>query len=100
MTTTAQNVIRLEIDGRSLEAPECTTLGQLFSESYPEGYKQGIAARLNGKIVDFHTPVRKPGRLELLPLDSPEGLRIVPPSTAHLVTTAVLHVVPDRQLAT
>src|SRR5882762_7862934 len=99
MTTTAQNVIKLEIDGRSLEAREGTTLGQLFSSSYPEGYKQGVAARLNEKIVDFHTPVRESGRVELLPLHSPEALQVLRHSAAHLMASAVLKLFPNAKLA-
>ena len=99
MTTTTPNVIKLEINGRSFEASEGTTLSQLFSAEYKEGYKQGVAARLNGRIVDFHTPVRESGRLELLPLESPEGLQVLRHSTAHLMASAVLKLFPEAKLA-
>src|SRR5262245_59864187 len=98
MTTTSQNV-KLEIDGHSFEAPEGTTIGSLFGSRYKEGFKQGIAARLNGRIVDFHTPIRESGRLELLPIDSPEGLQVLRHSTAHLMASAVVKLFPDAKLA-
>src|SRR2546427_13281966 len=94
MTMTSQNV-KLEIDGRSFEAPEGSTIGSILGSQYPEGFRQGVAAKLNGKVVDFHTPIHESGRLELLPLDSPEGLRVLRHSTAHLMASAVLKLFPD-----
>ncbi len=41
MTTTTPNVIKLEINGRSFEASEGTTLSQLFSAEYKEGTSRG-----------------------------------------------------------
>jgi threonyl-tRNA synthetase len=98
MAMTSQNV-KLEIDGRSFEAPEGTTIGALLGSQYKEGFKQGIAAELNGKIVDFHTPIHESGRLRLLPIDGPEGLRVLRHSTAHLMASAVLKLFPNAKLA-
>jgi threonyl-tRNA synthetase len=98
MTTTSQNV-KLEIDGRSLEAPEGTTIGAMFGSQYPEGFGRGIAAKLNGRVVDFHTPIRESGRLELLPIHSPEGVQVLRHSTAHLMASAVLKLFPNAKLA-
>src|SRR5678809_365122 len=98
MTMTTQNV-NLEIDGRSFEAPEGTTLSGLFGTQYKEGFRHGIAARLNGKVVDFHTPIRESGKVELIPLDTPEGLRVLRHSTAHLMASAVLKLFPNAKRA-
>ncbi len=98
MTTTLQNV-KLEIDGRSLEAPEGATLGAILRSQYPDGLGRGVAARLNGTIVDFHTPIRESGRLELLSLDTPEGLQVLRHSTAHLMASAVLKLFPEAKFA-
>jgi len=98
MTTISQNV-KLEVDGRSLEAPEGSTIGAMLGSQYKEGFKKGIAAKLNGKIVDFLTPIRESGTLELLPLESPEGLRVLRHSTAHLMASAVLKLFPNAKLA-
>src|SRR2546422_7283206 len=98
-TPTAQSLMKLEIDGRSFEANGGTTLGELFGKSFREGFKQGIAAKMNGKVVDFHTPIRESGRLELVPLDSPEGLQVLRHSTAHLLASAVVKLFPNAKLA-
>jgi len=91
--------MKLEIDGRSLDAPEGATLGQLLSEQYPEGFKRGVAAKLNGRLVDYHTPIREEGRVEFVPLDTPEGLAVLRHSTAHLMASAVLKLFPNAKLA-
>ncbi len=49
--------------------------------------------------MDFHTPVRESGRLELLPLESPEGLQVLRHSTAHLMASAVVKLFPGAKLA-
>jgi threonyl-tRNA synthetase len=98
MTMTSQNV-KLEIDGRSFEAPEGTTIGALLGSQYKEGFKKGIAARLNGKVVDFLTPIRESGKLDLLPVDSPDGLRVLRHSTAHLMASAVQKLFPNAKFA-
>jgi len=98
MTMTSQN-LKLEIAGKSFEAPEGTTIGALLGSQYKEGFKQGIAAELNGKVVDFLTPLHESGTLILLPIDSTEGLRILRHSTAHLMASAVLKLFPNAKLA-
>src|SRR5712672_2822046 len=98
MTTTSQNV-KLEIDGRSLEAPEGATIGAILRGQYPDGLGRGVAARLNGRIVDFHTPIRESGHLELLSLDTPEGLQVLRHSAAHLMASAVLKLFPEAKFA-
>jgi len=98
MTTTSQNV-KLEIDGRSLEGPEGSTIGALMRDQYPEGFGRGVVAKLNGRVVDFHTPIRESGSLELLSLHSPEALQVLRHSTAHLMASAVLKLFPNAKLA-
>ncbi|MGE5176203.1 MAG: threonine--tRNA ligase [Hyphomicrobiales bacterium] len=92
-------MLNLELNDRRLEAEEGTTLDALFMSQYKEGFKQGIAAKLNGRIVDFHTPIRESGRLELIPLDTPEGLAVLRHSTAHLMASAVVKLFPEAKLA-
>ena len=92
-------MIRLEIDGRPLEAEAGTTLGSLFHEQYQEAFRLGVAAKLNGRLVDFHTPIQESGRIELVPVESPEGLSVLRHSTSHLMASAVVKLFPDAKLA-
>src|SRR5438046_10399838 len=77
MAKTAETTIRLDIDSRSLEGNDGATLGQLFGAQYPDGFAKGVAARLNGRVVDFHTPIHESGRVERHPLTTPDGWHAV-----------------------
>ena len=92
-------MLTLEIAGQRLEAEEGATLGEVFKRSYPQGFKEGVAARLNGRVVDFHTPIRDSGSLEFISVDSPEGLAVLRHSTAHLMASAVMNIFPEAKFA-
>jgi threonyl-tRNA synthetase len=91
--------LNLELDGRSLTAPEGATLGSVLKEQVPNALDRNVAARLNGRVVDFHTPVRESGQLALIPQESPEGLAVLRHSTAHLMASAVVEMFPEAKLA-
>ena len=92
-------MIQLEIDSRKLQAEPGTTLGAIFHEQYQEAFRLGVAAKLNGRLVDFHTPILESGRLELVPVESAEGLAVLRHSTSHLMASAVVKLFPDAKLA-
>src|SRR6266850_1305211 len=94
-----QPLIQLEIDSRQLQAEPGTTLGALFHEQYQEAFRLGVAAKLNGRLVDFHTPIHESGRLELVPVESVEGLSVLRHSTSHLMASAVVKLFPEAKLA-
>jgi threonyl-tRNA synthetase len=94
-----QPMIDIQIDSRHLKAEPGTTLGAIFHEQYQEAFRQGVAARLNGRIVDFHTPIKESGTVELIPVDTPDGLAVLRHSTAHLMASAVLKLFPEAKLA-
>jgi threonyl-tRNA synthetase len=92
-------MLNLELNGKTFQAEPGTTLDALFMSQYKEGFKEGIAAKLNGKIVDFQTPIKESGRLEMIQADSPEGLAVLRHSTAHLMASAVVKLFPEAKLA-
>ncbi len=92
-------MIELQIDGRSLKADEGSTLGAILHGQYQEGFRLGVAARLNGRIVDFHTPIHESGRVEFVPVEAPEGLAVLRHSTSHLMASAVVKLFPEAKLA-
>ena len=101
-TTSSASVIpamlKLELNGRSIEAGPGTTLSALLAAS-PDLLRQAVAAKLNGRVIDFLTPVQESGRIELLPLTSPEGLAVLRHSTSHLMASAVVNLFPEAKLA-
>jgi threonyl-tRNA synthetase len=92
-------VIRIDVNGRQLEAQPGSTLGQIFHEQYQDAFRMGVVAKLNGRIVDFHTPITESGQVELVPVDTPEGLAVLRHSTAHLMASAVVKLFPGTKLA-
>ncbi len=99
MKATESGMLNLELNGRTFQAEPGTTLDALFMSQYKEGFKEGIAAKLNGKVVDFQTPIKESGRLEMIQPDSPEGLAVLRHSTAHLMASAVVKLFPEAKLA-
>jgi threonyl-tRNA synthetase len=51
--------------------------------------RQAVAAKIDGLLTDVTTPLERDSRLELITLESPEGLEIYRHSTAHLMAHAV-----------
>ncbi|AIQ46099.1 threonyl-tRNA synthase [Paenibacillus sp. FSL R7-0273] len=50
--------------------------------------KNAAAGKLNGIVVDLSTPLEEGALVEIVTLDSPEGLEVVRHSTAHLMAQA------------
>jgi threonyl-tRNA synthetase len=92
-------MIEIDVDSRRLKAEPGTTLGALFHEQYQEAFRLGVAAKLNGRVVDFHTPIHESGSVDLIPVESPEGLSVLRHSTAHLMASAVVKLFPEAKLA-
>lgn len=51
--------------------------------------RQAVAARVDGRLVDLNSPLGKDARVELITLNTPEGLDIYRHTTAHLMAHAV-----------
>ncbi|GIO13896.1 threonine--tRNA ligase 1 [Cohnella xylanilytica] len=51
--------------------------------------KNAVAGKVNGKVVDLNTELKEDASLEILTLDSPEGLEVMRHSTAHLMAQAI-----------
>jgi threonyl-tRNA synthetase len=51
--------------------------------------KNAVAGKVNGKVVDLYTPLQEDAEVEIVTLDSPEGLEVYRHSTAHLMAQAI-----------
>lgn len=51
--------------------------------------KNAVAGKVNGKVVDLNTELKEDASLEILTLDSSEGLEVMRHSTAHLMAQAI-----------
>ncbi len=86
-------------DGRTEQVEAGPPLSELLRQVGSDVTGQVIAARLNGKPVGLSTVPPPGAKVELLPVDSPDGLYILRHSTAHLMAAAVQALYPDAKFA-
>jgi threonyl-tRNA synthetase len=83
-------------DGKSVEVGPGTRIDEILASA---SLKNGvIAAKVDGRRVDLQHAVEKDCVLELISLDSPEGLDILRHSTAHLMAQSVQGLFPGTQV--
>ena len=83
-------------DGSVKEYPDGTNALQV-AESISKGLaKVVVAAKVNGEIMDFHRPLPAEGTVNLINVDSPEGLDVIRHSAAHIMAGAVKRIYGDQ----
>ncbi|SMF84228.1 threonyl-tRNA synthetase [Paenibacillus uliginis N3/975] len=76
-------------DGSKKEYPAQTTIMQI-AESISSGMKKNaVAGKVNGNLVDLNWELREDAEVNVITLDSEDGLHIYRHSTAHLMAQAV-----------
>ncbi|NPB07082.1 MAG: threonine--tRNA ligase [Aquificae bacterium] len=78
--------IKLVVEGKELEVPKGTTLGEVFKEL---GIKDAVGALLEGELVDLQTPLRRGGKVKPLFRGDEEALPIMRHSLAHVMAQAL-----------
>jgi threonyl-tRNA synthetase len=86
-------------DGTVVSYPEGTTGLQVAEAIGPRLARAAVAYRLNGVLYDLASPLSEGGDIEIITLDSPEGLHILRHSTAHVLAQAVLDLFPAATFA-
>jgi threonyl-tRNA synthetase len=81
-----------------LAVVEKRTVKELLSEQKKELAKSVVAARVDGRIVDLHTPIDPSASWELIQAEDPEGLKVVRHSAAHVMADAVQRLFPGTQV--
>ena len=82
-------------DGFKRSFEKGITLVQAIKESYPENYRQVVAAKLNDQIVDLGTTVENDATVHNLTCSEPEGLQVFWHSASHIMAQAVRHLFPE-----
>lgn len=83
-------------DGAVREYPQGTTIGQI-AESISSGLKKNaVAGKINGQTVDLTFSVNEDAGLEIVTLDSADGLEVLRHSTAHLMAQAIKRLYGDK----
>ena len=61
--------------------------------------KEAVAAKVNGKLVDLSHELKESDQVEIITVDSEEGIEIIRHSTAHVMAQAVKRIYGDVKLA-
>ena len=82
--------VRIELPDGSKKEFSAGSTPLDVARSIGEGLaRQAVAARIDGKLVDLNSPLDQDARVELVTLNSPEGLDVYRHTTAHLMAHAV-----------
>jgi threonyl-tRNA synthetase len=82
--------IRIQLpDGAIREYEVGVTVEQIAESISPGLKKNAVVGKVNGKLVDLSTSVESDATVEIVTLDSPEGLEVYRHSTAHLMAQAI-----------
>ncbi|MFD0710292.1 threonine--tRNA ligase [Paenibacillus sp. GCM10027626] len=73
-----------------------TTTEQVAESISPGLKKAAVAGKLNGRMIDLHRPIEEDGAIEIITLDSAEGLEIYRHSTAHLMAQAIKRIYGEK----
>ncbi|MEK3884167.1 threonine--tRNA ligase [Paenibacillus sp. PL2-23] len=76
-------------DGAIREYEAGTTIEDVAGSISPGLKKNAIAGKLDGKVVDVYTPIVKDAAIEIVTVDSVDGLEVYRHSTAHLLAQAL-----------
>jgi threonyl-tRNA synthetase len=85
-------------DGVKKEMNQGDTIEEVAASISPSLKKKAIAGKINGKIVDLYTHVHEGDMVEIVTLDSNEGVEVLRHSTAHLMAQAVKRLYGDVKL--
>ena len=61
--------------------------------------KEAVAAKVNGKLVDLSHELKESDQVEIITVDSEEGIEIIRHSTAHVMAQAVKRIYGNVKLA-
>lgn len=81
--------------GQHYEIESGKTIADFLKENAKKESKDAVAAKFNGKDIDLSYTPQTDGDLELIYLNSDEGLTILRHSTAHLMAQAVKRLYPN-----
>ena len=87
------SLIAIIVDGSALSVEADQRPTHLFVEQ-----KDVVVARINGVIADLWTELAEGDVVEAITISSPEGLKVLRHSTAHVLAQAVQQVFPQTRL--
>ncbi|MFD0717544.1 threonine--tRNA ligase [Paenibacillus sp. GCM10027626] len=82
-------------DGAVREYEAGATIEDVAASISPGLKKKAIAGKVDGKVVDLYTPLEKDAAVEIVTLDTADGLEVYRHSTAHLMAQAIKRIYGD-----
>ncbi|WP_026690621.1 threonine--tRNA ligase [Alteribacter aurantiacus] len=89
MAEVNQAIVLAFPDGKEKEFPQGTTTEDVAASISPGLKKKAVAGKLDGNPIDLKAPIDKSGKIEIITLDSEDGLEILRHSSAHILAQAV-----------
>ena len=85
-------------DGAVREYPVGTTTEDIAGSISSGLKKNAIAGKVNGKVVDVYAPINEDATVEIVTVDTEDGLEVYRHSTAHLMAQAIKRLYKDANL--
>ncbi len=85
-------------DGKLMEVPDGTTIGEIAKKIGAGLARAAIAAQIQGRTVDLSTPVSGEADLRILTTKDPESIEIQRHSCAHVMAEAICRLWPSARL--
>ncbi|URN94748.1 MAG: threonine--tRNA ligase [Candidatus Pristimantibacillus lignocellulolyticus] len=85
-------------DGAVREYPVGTTTEDIAASISSGLKKNAIAGKVNGKVVDVYAPIEADATVEIVTVDSADGLEVYRHSTAHLMAQAIKRLYKDADV--
>jgi len=96
---TAENEIDLRLtDGRVLKFKKGVKSVDILNKIDKDLSDKAVAVKFNGELIDLTGELNESGDLEILTVDSPEGMEVYWHTSAHLLAHAVKRLYPDAKL--
>jgi threonyl-tRNA synthetase len=87
------------LDGSAIEFADGSTAAQVAQQISRNLAKAAVAAKIDDELCDLATVVPDGAKLEIVCLDSPDGLHVMRHTASHVLAQAVLRLFPDAKLA-
>ncbi len=85
-------------DGSVREYAEGSSIEDVAASISSGLKKSAVAGKFNGAVVDLSTPLEEGALIEIVTLDSPEGIEVMRHSTAHVMAQAVKRLFGNKEV--
>lgn len=85
-------------DGAVREYPVGTTTEDIAASISSGLKKNAIAGKVNGKVVDVYSPIENDATVEIVTVETEDGLEVYRHSTAHLMAQAIKRLYKDANV--